>query len=124
MNLRVKVLALLASFAWMAGDSSGGAAPRPGVWFLGDFETGGPVRRGAWLDLVFHVRWSTGKDGFVEAWLDGRPFTAGKMYGPTLYSPVPNYLRLGLYRGKGFTTTNSVYYDEVRIGDSRQAVAL
>jgi hypothetical protein len=82
-----------------------------------------PVRQGAWTDLVFHVRWSTGNDGFVEAWLDGRPFTAGKVYGPTLYSPVSNYLRLGLYRGKGFSTTNHVYYDEVRIGDSYQAVA-
>lgn len=81
-----------------------------------------PVRRGVWLDLLFHIRWSTGRDGFVEAWLDGRPFTPGKMHGPTLYSPVTNYLRLGLYRGKGFTTTNSVYYDEVRIGGSRQAV--
>lgn len=81
-----------------------------------------PIRRGAWLDLLFHIRWSTGRDGFVEAWLDGRPFTPGKMYGPTLYSPVSNYLRLGLYRGKGFTTTNSVYYDEVRIGGYRQAV--
>ncbi len=82
-----------------------------------------PIRRGAWVDLVFHVKWSTRKDGFVEAWLDGRPFTAGKMYGPTLYSPLSNYLRLGLYRGKGFPTTNHVFYDEVRIGDSYQAVA-
>ena len=81
-----------------------------------------PVRRGVWLDLLFHIRWSARRDGFVEAWLDGHPFTPGRMYGPTLYSPVPNYLRLGLYRGKGFTTTNSVYYDEVRIGGSRQAV--
>jgi hypothetical protein len=26
-----------------------------------------PVRQGAWIDLVFHIRWSTGSDGFVEA---------------------------------------------------------
>jgi hypothetical protein len=60
---------------------------------------------------------------FLVLWADGRPFTAGKRYGPTLYSPQHNYLRLGLYRGKGFTTTNHVFYDEVRIGDSYQAVA-
>lgn len=81
------------------------------------------VRRGAWIDLVFHIKWSTGKDGFVEAWLNSRPFTKGKMFGPTLYSPVNNYLRLGLYRGKGVRTTNSVYYDEVRLGSSYEAVA-
>jgi hypothetical protein len=82
-----------------------------------------PIRRGAWTDLVFHIKWSLGSDGFVEAWLDGRPFTKGKQYGRTLYNPVANYLRLGLYRAKGVPTTNSVYYDEVRIGDSYQAVA-
>jgi Polysaccharide lyase len=82
-----------------------------------------PVRKGAWIDLVFHIRWSTGSDGFVEAWLDGTPFTRGKVYGPTLYKPVSNYLRLGLYRGKGVPTTNHVFIDEVRIGDSYRAVA-
>lgn len=82
-----------------------------------------PIRKGSWIDLVFHIRWSTGVDGFVEAWLDGRPFTGGKIHGPTLYSPVSNYLRLGLYRGKGVPTINHVYLDEVRLGDSYQAVA-
>jgi Polysaccharide lyase len=83
----------------------------------------GQIRQGAWTDLIVHIRWSTGKDGFVEAWLDGRPFTQGKKHGPTLYSPVSNYWRLGLYRHKGGSTTNTVYYDEVRVGDSYEAVA-
>jgi hypothetical protein len=82
-----------------------------------------PVRKGEWIDLVFHIRWSTGDDGFVEAWLNGRPLTPGKVHGPTLYKPVSNYLRLGLYRGKGIPTTNHVFIDEVRIGSSYQAVA-
>ncbi|HSN89247.1 MAG TPA: polysaccharide lyase [Thermoanaerobaculia bacterium] len=82
-----------------------------------------PVSRGNWIDLVFHIRCSTGSNGFVEAWLDGRPFTEGKMAGPTLYSPDSNYLRLGLYRPKGVQTTNHVFYDEVRIGESYRAVA-
>jgi hypothetical protein len=82
-----------------------------------------PIRRGAWNDLVFHVRWSTGTDGFVEAWLNGGPFTAGKHYGPTLYQPVSSVLRLGLYRGKGVPTTNHVFLDEIRIGASYRAVA-
>jgi hypothetical protein len=82
-----------------------------------------PIRFGAWTDLVFHIKWSTGKDGFVEAWINGRPLTQGKKYDPTLYSPLSNYLRLGLYRGKGVHTTNHVFYDEVRIGSSYQAVA-
>lgn len=82
-----------------------------------------PIRRGTWTDLVFHLRSSTGSDGFVEAWLDGLPLTAGRMYGPTLYNPESNYLRLGLYRRKGVPTTNHLYYDEVRLGGSYHAVA-
>jgi hypothetical protein len=82
-----------------------------------------PVRLGAWIDLVFHIHCSTGRGGFVEAWCDGQPLTAGRMRGPTLYTPVSNYLRLGLYRTKGIATTNQVFYDEVRIGSSYQAVA-
>ena len=97
----------------------GQASPKAPPRHLG----GRPVRQGVWTDLVFHMKWSTGSDGFVEAWLDGDPLTTGRMYGPTLYSPVSNYLRLGLYRGKGVFTTNHVYYDAVRLGDSYQAVA-
>lgn len=97
----------------------GHSAPQPPARTLGIQ----PIRRGAWNDLVFHVKWSTGPDGFVEAWVNGRPWTQKKMYGRTLYSSVSNYLRLGLYRAKGVTTTNHVYYDEIRIGDSYQAVA-
>ncbi|MBV8202614.1 MAG: polysaccharide lyase, partial [Acidobacteria bacterium] len=52
-----------------------------------------PVPRDRWIDLVFQIRCSTGTDGFVAAWIDGRPFTAGKMSGPTLYTPVAYYLR-------------------------------
>lgn len=97
----------------------GHSAPQPPARKLGIQ----PIRRGEWNDLVFHINWSTGSDGFVEAWLNGRPWTQKKMYGPTLYSPISNYLRLGLYRALGVPTTNYVYYDEVRIGDSYQAVA-
>ena len=71
------------------------------------------IRRGQWIDLVFQTRWSTGDDGLVAAWIDGEPFTDGARHGPTLYNPLGNYLRLGFYRGKGGTTTNRVYYDEV-----------
>ncbi|MEO8504703.1 MAG: heparin lyase I family protein [Acidobacteriota bacterium] len=82
-----------------------------------------PIRLGSWVDLVVHIRWSTGNDGLVEAWLDGRPFGVGKMTGATLYTPVSNYLRLGLYRSKGVLSTNHIFLDEVRVGDSYAAVA-
>lgn len=82
-----------------------------------------PIERGRWLDLVFEVRWSTGRDGRIRAWLDGAPLTDADVAGTNLYNPFGNYLRLGYYRAKGGTTTNHVYFDAVRIGDSRAAVA-
>ncbi len=82
-----------------------------------------PIRRGRWADLAFHVRWSTGEDGYVEAWLDRQRFTRRRMYGNTLYSPVSNYLRLGLYRAKGVPTANHVFYDEVKVGSTYGAIA-
>jgi len=39
-----------------------------------------------------------------------------------MYNAEPNYLRLGLYRGKGQTQTNTFYYDEIRIATTRAAV--
>ena len=75
------------------------------------------ISLGEWLDLVFQIRWSTGNDGFVAAWIDGEPFTDGRWTGPTLYNSLSNYFRLGFYRGKGGTTTNHVYYDEVWMSD-------
>lgn len=97
----------------------GRTAPQADQRFLGSR----PIRRESWIDLVFHIRWSMADDGFVEAWLDGRPFTPGKMRGATLYGDLSNVLRLGLYRPKGSASTiNHLYLDEVRLGDSRAAV--
>lgn len=76
------------------------------------------IEKGQWIDLVFHIRWSTGNDGFIEAWFNGEPWTQGKVYGPNMYNEVPNFLKIGLYREFGIETTNSVYFDEVKIGES------
>ncbi len=102
-------------FLVLIGQTSPKAPPRN----LGEH----PIRLGTWIDLVFHIHCSTGADGFVEAWCDAQPFTKGRIGGATLYTPTANYLRLGLYRTKGIATTNHVFYDEVRIGSSYQAVA-
>ena len=85
-----------------------------------------PIQKGKWVDLMFHIRFSQGNDGFLEAWKDGVALTsdrgATRITGPNMYNAEPNYLRLGLYRGKGQTQTNTFYYDEVRIGTTKAAV--
>lgn len=85
------------------------------------------IQKGVWHDLTVHIRWSRTDRGFAEAWLNGLPWTPFngrdyKYYGPNMYNAVPAYFMIGLYRDFGFTTTNSVYYDEVRIGPTEHDV--
>lgn len=79
------------------------------------------IQKGQWIDLLFGIRWSTADDGYIEAWRDGQPITEFngqdyKAYGRNMYNETPPYLKIGLYRAPGFTSTNSVYFDEVRVG--------
>ena len=82
--------------------------------------------------MVFHIGWSPGADGFVEAFLNGKPFTPRnstprngtphKVFGPNMWNAASHYLKIGLFRSGETTTTNRVYFDEVRIGSARQKV--
>jgi hypothetical protein len=65
------------------------------------------------VDLLFHIGWSTGEDGFTEAWADGLPLTRSntstsdpgadardsvRFKGRNMYYAFTDYLKLGLYR--------------------------
>src|SRR5256886_13391441 len=32
----------------------------------------GPVTKNVWYDFMYHVKWSSGSDGFFKAWLNGQ----------------------------------------------------
>lgn len=55
----------------------------------------GPIRRNHWYQFVYHVRWSSGGDGFFDAWLDGRRVLDYR--GPTLYAGQGCYMKLANY---------------------------
>ncbi|MBI4534135.1 MAG: heparin lyase I family protein [Candidatus Melainabacteria bacterium] len=85
------------------------------------------IQKGIWHDIVLHIRWSQGSDGFVEAGLDGSPWTPfngrdHKYYAANMYNAAPPMLKLGIYRDFGFTTINSVFYDELRIGPTKASI--
>lgn len=85
------------------------------------------IKKGVWHDIVLHVFWSQESIGFVEAWLDGKPWTPFngrdyRYYGANMYNTVPPMLKLGIYRDFGFTTANSVFYDELRIGPTKASI--
>jgi hypothetical protein len=80
----------------------------------------GPLRRNLWYDLVYHVRWSSGTDGFMRAWINGKKVLAYS--GPTLYRGMQCYLKLANYHSP--TPASSVIHDRVLRGTSARAVAL
>lgn len=81
----------------------------------------GPVRAGKWVTFVQHVLWSTGHDGKVEWWRNGRK--KGEYNGRTFSVPNPRAeFRLGIYEGTSVNVDRTLLYDNVKIGTSYAAV--
>jgi len=55
----------------------------------------GPVVRNVWYNFVYHVNWSSGSDGYFDAWVNGVQMMAYR--GPTLYAGQGVYFKLANY---------------------------
>ena len=55
----------------------------------------GSVTTGMWYDFIYHVKWSSGSDGFFQAWLNGQQVM--NFNGPTLYAGQSCYLKVANY---------------------------
>ncbi|MFY0608248.1 MAG: polysaccharide lyase [Cyclobacteriaceae bacterium] len=78
------------------------------------------IEKGEWVDIIYHIKWSLDDHGFIEVWLNGRPWTNFngtdyKIYGANMYNSSPQYFKFGLYRSKNITATNSINIDEFRV---------
>lgn len=84
-----------------------------------------PLTKGVWHQIKSRVYWSTGKDGYMEFWLDSTQIEAS---GLTRYSArncfnkAGNYLKIGLYRSKDKQSVGMVYYDNIKSGTTPQSV--
>lgn len=79
-----------------------------------------PMQKGVWMDWIFHIKWSTKSDGFLAAWKDGKPVTPFngedyKVYRANMLNEEPYSYKIGIYRGHDVQTTNSIYYDDIKI---------
>ena len=70
----------------------------------------GPVVKNTWYDFVYHVKWSSGPDGFFNAWVNGARKLSHR--GPTLYAGQGCYLKLANYHVP-FRRPSSVIHDRV-----------
>jgi hypothetical protein len=80
----------------------------------------GPVVKNQWYDFVYHVRWSSGSDGFMRAWVNGVKKLDHR--GPTLYAGQGCYLKLANYHSP-FGQSSAVIHDRVVRGSTWQAVS-
>ena len=95
------------------------------------FLVGKPLttEKGKWYDLVAHIYWNDDNTAYQEVWINGKPITPfngidNKYYKRNLYNRAGNYFKFGQYRGKEKPAhTNSIYFDEVKIGSTYNEVA-
>lgn len=72
---------------------------------------------GQWYDFVINVKWSFSDDGFLKIWKDGVLVT--DRTGGTCFNDVRGpFLKIGIYARIDQDQTVTIYYDELRIGDS------
>jgi len=89
----------------------------------------GPITKNRWYDFVYHVKWSSGADGFFDAWVNGVRKLAYQ--GPTLYTGLGTYLKLANYHTPvcdpypGCTgPASAVIHDRVLRGTSASDVSI
>lgn len=85
----------------------------------------GPIERGQWNDFVIHMKSSSDPNvGFVEVYRQGElvvPRTAARTMEP---GSKPLFLAVGHYRDKANTGTAVVYVDAVKVGTTKESVAI
>jgi chitodextrinase len=80
----------------------------------------GPIVRNVWYDFVYHVKWSSGSDGYIQAWVNGVLMLDHQ--GPTLYSGYGVFLKLANYHS-AFGQPSSVIHDRVVRGPTALSVS-
>jgi hypothetical protein len=80
-----------------------------------------PIPLGQWVDMVYHLRYSTGTDGLVEIWMNGKQVV--RYSGPAADPNAKNafYNKIGLYRDR-LKVPMTIYYDNYAMGGSMEAV--
>ena len=79
------------------------------------------VTHNVWYDFVFHIKWSSGGDGFSEAWLNGKKVLSYS--GATAYSGISCYLKLANYHD-ATGQPSSIIFDRIVRGTSAASVAI
>ena len=87
----------------------------------------GKHEKNVWYDFVYHVKWSSGTDGYIDVWLRKGDESIGRKVvtyrGPTLYTGMSAYLKLANYHTPHNIAT-SVIHSRVIRGTTWNAVSM
>lgn len=72
----------------------------------------GPIVKNVWYHFAYHVKWSSGPDGFFDAWVNGLRRLSHK--GPTLYAGQGCYLKLANYHVAFWQATSVIHGRVIR----------
>ena len=78
------------------------------------------IVRNTWYDFVYHVKWSSGSDGYMQAWVNGVLMLDHR--GPTLYTGYGVYLKLANYHS-ATGQASSIIHDRVVRGPTALSVS-
>ena len=79
--------------------------------------------RASWVDWVVHAKWSLGEDGFIHVWMNGTQVVNYKGRTLPVGSIAAPYWKIGPTYPVFDTTSHTVYYDEIRVGDKNAVYA-
>jgi hypothetical protein len=74
------------------------------------------IEKGKWYTIRANIKWSLTNQGYIAAWLNGKPFTPfnginNKVYGANLYNTIENTFKFGYYRYWDNSKPTSIYFD-------------
>ncbi|AEW03317.1 hypothetical protein A4D02_04680 [Niastella koreensis] len=91
----------------------------------------GPIDKDNWHYYIFHIKHSSGADGLIEIFRDGKPvanYNGANMYDLTGDFHAPLW-KFGIYKstwnkgGVSNTTKRVIYFDEIQLGDEHASLA-
>jgi hypothetical protein len=106
----------------------------------GDTPWKAPLEKGKWVEIMLHERFAAGNNGWIEFWFNGNPvtfFASGSSGNPNKEEPTQklvmatrdasndggaNSFRMAQYRAAGMFDTASLYFQFLKVGETKASV--
>ena len=76
------------------------------------------IQKGKWYTIRVNIKWSITNQGYIAAWLNGKPYTPfngvnNKVFGSNLYNDIENTFKFGYYRYWDNSQSTAIYFDYI-----------